>query len=159
MASIVGENAWHNASNDLSSINASIASTTEALNNATALYLQAGAALTACKGLSRNACLAKTGGYAISTWSPQYDNNKALIDKYKAELKSLLDIQSQLSSTQSTTATTTQQTAKANEAIAQAETVQATATGKKWIIYVGIGAGVIALAIGGFYLLKKVKKQ
>jgi hypothetical protein len=167
MKYIIGEK-WKNASNptDLASINASIATTTEALNNAMALFQQASDNLTACNGLSQSACLAKTGGYAHSTWSPQYDNNKALIPQLQAQLKTLLALQTQVAATQQVTAVTTAQTATAtaaaaaaNDAVAKADIVATGATATKWVVYVGIGVGVIALIITGVIMFKKYKKK
>jgi hypothetical protein len=152
MPSIIGEK-WNNAdaSSSLASINEAIESTTLALNKATALYTQASDALTACYGLSQSACLQKTGGYAHSTWSPQYENNKALIEKYKKELTDLLALQKQIGGTQL-------KNAEAENALADADSATTGANTKKWLLYGGIGLGVIALIIFGVMWIKKMKK-
>jgi hypothetical protein len=159
---------WKNATDgtDLASINASIATVTESLNRATALFQQASDNLTTCNGLSQSACLAKTGGYAHSTWSPQYDNNKALISQYQKQLSDLLVLQKQVAATQAVTADTTAQTATAtaaaaaaNDAVAKASIATTGATATKWVVYVGIGVGVIALIITGVVMFKKYKKK
>jgi hypothetical protein len=170
-ASIVGEK-WKNATNDptdptdLASINASISTVTDALNQATALFNQASTNLTTCYGLSQAACLQKTGGYAHSTWSPQYDNNKALIVTLKAQLQGLLTLQTSVAATQASTADTIAQTAAAtssaaaaNQAVAQAGIATSEATATKWVLYVGIGVGLIALVITGIVMFKKYKKK
>jgi hypothetical protein len=170
-ASIVGEK-WKNASSvptdatNLASINASIASVTDSLNQATSLFQQASDNLTACSGLSQSACLAKTGGYAHSTWSPQYDNNKSLIVQYKAQLADLLKVQASVAANQAVTATSVAQTAAAtssaaaaNDAVAKADMATTGATATKWVVYVGIGVGIVALIITGIVMFKKYKKK
>ena len=167
-ASIVGEK-WKNATTDptdLASINASIASVTDALNNATALFNQASTNLTTCNGLSQSACLQKTGGYAHSTWSPQYDNNKALIITLKGQLQDLLKLQTSVAATQASTADTIAQTAAAtssaaaaNDAVAQADIATSGATATKWVLYVGIGVGIVALIVTGIVMFKKYNKK
>lgn len=165
--SIVGEK-WKNAANptDLAGVNASIASVTDALNQATELFNQASTNLTLCNGLSQNACLAKTGGYAHSTWSPQYDNNKSAIVTLKAQLQDLLKLQASIAATQqvtaatqATTAESTVKAAAATDALAKADIATTGATATKWVLYAGIGVGVIALIIGAIFLFKKVKKK
>ncbi len=164
--SIVGEKKYRNAGGDeLASINAAILDTTSRLNEATRLFNEAAANLTACNGLSQNACLAKTGGYAHSTWSPQYDNNKALIPQLKTQLTEQLKLQKQISDSLAATAVSTTQTAAANQAQAQAQESLAKAdvatTGaqaSKVGLYIGIGVGVVALVLGGLYFYKKMKK-
>jgi LPXTG-motif cell wall-anchored protein len=165
--SIVGER-WKNATDptDLASINASIASVTASLNKAMALFQQASDALTTCYDKSQSACLQLTGGYAHSTWSPQYDNNKALIVRYKAELADLLTLQAQMAKTQASTASTVTQTAAAdaakadaNAALAKADIATTGATATKWLLYAGIGVGVVVLAVTAFVMFKKYKKK
>ncbi len=158
MASIIGEK-YHNAGGeDLASINAAIASTTAELNKATALYNQASTALTTCYKKSRSECLKLTGGYAHSTWSPQYETNKALVDRYKKELEDLLKTQASLAKTQGDTQDTVNKKALADEALAKADSATTDATGKKALLYIGIGIGVLALIFGGIVVFKKVKK-
>jgi hypothetical protein len=166
--SIVGEKKWQNAlgSSSLDSVNSMIDDVTAQLAEATRLFNQASAALTACKGLSQSACLQKTGGYAHSTWSPQYDNNKAKIPELKTQLADLLKTQQTLIQSQQSSAITTTQVAEANQKAANAQTEIAKsdvattgATATKWVLYAGIGVGVIALVITGIVLFKKYKTK
>jgi hypothetical protein len=160
MSSIVGEKPWRNAESlsTLASINNSIAAVTESLNTATKLYQQASDNLTACYGKSKKSCLSLTGGYAISTWTPQYDHNKALITQYTAKLSELLKLQTDLSATQATTATTVTAAAAAQDALAKADIATSSASAGKWGLYIGVGLGAIALIIGGVIIFKKLKK-
>jgi LPXTG-motif cell wall-anchored protein len=110
--------------------------------------------------------LAKTGGYAHSTWSPQYDNNKALIPQLTAQLKDLLTLQASVAATQQVTADSqasssdaTAKAAAANDAVAQASIATTGATATKWVVYVGIGVGIVALIITGIVMFKKYKKK
>jgi hypothetical protein len=165
--SIVGERKWHNATSAaLDSINATIDDTAAQLAEVTRLYNQASAALTKCKGLSQSACLQNTGGYAHSTWSPQYDNNKAKIPVLQAELNDLLKTQASLIASAKSSALTTTEVADADTKAANAKTEMAKAdvstTGAaatKWVLYAGIGVGVIALVITGIVLFKKYKTK
>lgn len=168
MASILGENnKWKNATTqDLASINAAIASKTSSLNEASRLYDEGVNALTACYGLSKSQCLAKTGSYVISRWSPQTDTNKALVVQYTKELKDLLALQQIIASTQSTSASTTIAAAAADTAIQQAkavaiqgESAQTSSTAKKVLLYGGIGIGAIAVIIGTIFIVKKLKRK
>jgi malonyl CoA-acyl carrier protein transacylase len=159
--SIVGEKKWQNAlgSSSLDSVNSMIDDVTAQLAEATRLFNQASAALTACKGLSQSACLQKTGGYAHSTWSPQYDNNKAKIPELKTQLADLLKTQQTLIQSQQSSAITTTQVAEANQKAANADVATTGATATKWVLYAGIGVGVIALVITGIVLFKKYKTK
>jgi topoisomerase IA-like protein len=155
---------YHNAV-DISSINASITSVTESLNNAMQLYNQAVTAITAC-GNKASGCLAKTGRH-ISTWRDQRDRYLPIVEQKKAELKELLEIQSTLTDVQVTSASnqqiivakeaeTNQVKAAADIALANADTRKAESTAKKYGLYIGLG---LVLVIGGIVAFKMLKKK
>ena len=160
MASIIGEKGnnerWYNSAGDLASISASIATKTTELNNATALLNEALNGIALCDNRAIG-CVNKSGRH-ISTWRDQRDKNAPLVTKYKSELAELLALQKDLTSTQTQSAQSTQVIADAETAVMKAETAATIAKSTKLGLYLGIGAGVIALIIGGIYLFKKFKK-
>lgn len=172
MASIIGEKKkWKNAiTDDIAAVDSLISSKTNELNNATTMLNQALNAITLCNdkaspnGIFKPGCAAISGRH-ITSWRDQRDMYMPLVDRYKKELITLQERRTALVNSANESATLLQNvaqtnvaTAKANEAIASAETVQATATASKYGIY-GIIAGVaLILIIGGIYAYKKLKK-
>ena len=171
MGSIVGENKWKNAiSDDIASVDALISSKTTELNNATTMLNQALNAIVLCNdkaspnGIFRPGCAAISGRH-ITSWRDQRDQYMPLVDRYKKELTTLQERRSALvfQANESATmlekvATTNVATAKADQAIAQAETVQATATASKYGIYAAIAGVALVVIIGGIYAYKMIKK-
>jgi|WetSurMetagenome_2_1015567.scaffolds.fasta_scaffold244898_2 hypothetical protein len=172
--SILGEKKYRGADgyaapvvnyNDITDINASIASVTESLANATEMYNQAMAAIAACNNDS-SGCLSKTGRH-INTWRNQRDAYRGLVAQYKTDLEELLVLQEQLSTVQvasaentqavvTTAAETTQVAAAAQTAIANADSATTSANFKKIALY---GGGALVLIVLGFVVFKQLKKK
>jgi hypothetical protein len=171
MGSIVGENNYKNATSStdtLAEVNASIASVTASLKAATTLYNEALAGIATCDNKSLR-CVSKSGRH-ISTWREQRDQNSMIITNSKKQLDELLALQAQLVSAASAQATSTAANktamaqadkiaATAETAVAEASSATIGASAKKYLLYGGIGIGVIALIFGGIYIFKKVKKS
>jgi hypothetical protein len=161
MAEIFGKKPFRNAiTDDIPTINASIASTTEALNTATANLKQAENGIYLCGGKAWG-CVDKSGRH-LSTWEEQLKVNQVLVYKYTKELEGLLILQNEITKTQGTTAVTVTATAAANRAIAEAETAisneETSRTISKGLKYGLIIGGVLILVIGGIIAYKKFKK-
>jgi hypothetical protein len=173
MGSIVGENKkWKNAaSDDIASIDALISAKTTELNSATQLLSEALNAISLCNdkaspnGIFKPGCLQISGRH-ITSWREQRDINAPLVSRYKAELVNLqgqraslvtaLNASTVLSQNISTASVAT---AAADEAIAQSEVVQATATASKIGIYLLIGGIGLVVVIGGIFAFKMLKKK
>ena len=162
MGEIFGKNQFRNAVtvDSLTTINASIATVTVSLDDATQKYNQAINAIAACNNQSTG-CLNKTGRH-ISTWRDQRDRYAPLVEKYKKELDELLVLQKALTETQGTTAQATIVTAQAEQAVAEAEAAVSSAetsktmsAGLKYGLIIG---GVLLVVIGGIVAYKKLKK-
>lgn len=161
MAEIFGKKPFRNAVTDsITTINSSIASTTEALDTAVEKLKQAENGISLCGGRSTG-CVDKSGRH-LSTWEEQKRIYAPLVEKYKKELEELLNLQKALTETQGTTAQAAIVTAQAEQSVAEAETAISSAetsrtmsAGLKWGLIIG---GVMILLIGGIIAYKKLKK-
>lgn len=152
MASIIGDK-YRNAV-DTSNIDASIASVTASLNEATSLYNQAMTAIATCDNSSVG-CLSKTGRH-ISTWRDQRDRYSPLITQYKNELTELLKLKSQIAGSQSETAQSAVVTASAQQALANADATQTKSAFYKYALIFG---GIALFIVIGIFAWKKLKKK
>lgn len=168
MGSIVGEKpkgTWHNASaSDIAEIDALISAKSTELNNATSLYSQAMNGIALCDNRSLG-CVKKSGRH-ISTWRDQRDTYGPIVERLKKELYDLQDRRTALvksinesAAASQMVAETSKASAEAAKALADAETVQATATASKFGIYAIIGAVVLIFVVGGVFVYKMYKKK
>jgi ABC-type transporter Mla subunit MlaD len=154
MGSIIGDKKWHNAVSDLASVNGSIADVTQQLTVATTQLNQALTAIASCNN-SASGCLANTGRH-ISSWRDQRDQYGPLVDKYKADLKQLLDIQKSLAGSTVETSQSMQVAANAQQAITEANSAASTGNLTKYLI---IGGIILVALVAGVIIFKQLKKK
>jgi hypothetical protein len=145
---------YHYAEGDMASVNSSLADLTAKLNDAQAKYSEAIAAIAACNNSSIG-CLDETGRH-ISSWRADRDQYSKLITEYKSQISDLLSIQKSLASASVNTSQAISTASAAQQAVASAQEVTTKANAKKWLLYGGIGAGVL---VAGIFAVKMFRKK